>query len=52
MYKESVSIQYLSSIFVMRPIKSCSVKFKQKSSPNQTRVKGVFVVGLQNSSAK
>ena len=50
--KESVSIQYLSSILVIRPIKSCRVKIRQYSSLNQTRVKGVFVVGLQKPSAK
>ena len=36
-----------SSIFVIRPIKSCNVKIKQKSLLNQTKVKGVLVVGLQ-----
>ena len=45
--KESVSIQYQSRIFVIRRIKSCNVKIKQKSSLNQTRVKGVLVIGLQ-----
>ena len=50
--KESVSIQNLSLILVIQPTKSWSVKVKQKSSRNQTSVKGVSVVGLQNPSAK
>ena len=50
--KESVSMQYLSLISVILPTKSWSVKIRQKSSLNQTRVKGVLVVGLQKPSAK
>ena len=50
--EESVSIQYRSSIFVIRPIKSCNVMIKQKSSLNQTRVKRVLMFGLQKPSAK
>ena len=50
--KESVSIQYLSLILVILPTMSWSVKIKQKSSLNQTSVKGVLVVGSQKPSAK
>ena len=50
--KESVSIQYLSLILVIQPTKSWSLKIRQKSSLNQTSVKGVLAVGLQKPSAK
>ena len=50
--KESVSIQYQSSLFGIRPIMSCNVNIKLKSSLNQTKVKGVLVVGSQKPSAK
>ena len=50
--KESASIQYLSLTLVILPTKSFSVKIKQKSSLNQTIVKGVLVVGLQKPSTK
>ena len=50
--KEFNSIQNQYTISVIRPIKSCNVNIRQKPSLNQTRVKGVFEVGLQKTSAK
>ena len=48
LFHSNIGLQFLSFVKGY----SCNVKIRQKSSLDQTRVKGVLVVGLQNPSAK